>query len=250
MQVRNIVLSFWFSELDYNPIDKVNELENNLGMYFQKPFFINETKPYVNLVMPRIMAYSLDKKSDLNISLTNMVSNIQVLNNFTDNDEVMMYVNEKMQLLFDILRDIYDVEVLYSSIKVELFNKIPDISLKMQKILLKEANDNLEDFILKRGLKKDNKYYVNYTISTTKEINVDIKLKEGVEPRNDDMLIRSMLVSLENTKVGSEILNNVIEVNDRLSFNNDASFRETNDSLRDLLFEFRKIFYEETKKEY
>ena len=250
MQIRSIVISFWFKELNYNPMEKVNNLENSLNSYLKAPFLINDSKPFINLVMPRIIAYSLDQKATFNLSQVNAVLTINVLNNFSDKDEIVMYVNEKMQLLFDVLKDLYDLNIIYSSIKIEFFNRVKNIGNIIQDLLLKETNNNLEDLVIKRGIKKDNKYYVNYTISTTKEIDVDIKLPEKIECTENDMLIRSMLVSVEEARIGSEIINNIVEINDRLSYNNNKNYRVDNDSLRNLLFEFREIINEEIKKEY
>ena len=59
------------------------------------------------------------------------------------------------------------------------------------------------------------------------------------------MITRSMLVSLNNSKECCDLVNNVIEINNRLSYNNDDSYLVQKNDLRDLLFEFKMLLNNE-----
>lgn len=235
-KIESINISYWYKELDNNPINKVMELQNNLKSIFDADFMINDTPALQKISMPRIQGISNDKKYFFSMSLVNanLVINI---NGEKDSDEVLLLINNYLQLVYDVLKEIYDLEILYSSIKIELTcedNK--EEVLKKLNIL----DENIEDFSVKKGLKKDN-YYINYTISNSKEYNFNIN-KENIY--QEDLYDRTMLISLKDAILNREYIVTNIEINDRLSYNIDPKYLSNKDSLRGMIFELREIIKE------
>ena len=163
MKLKQVIISFWFKELEYNPICKVNDLENGLNNYFNKPFFINEEEPFINIGIPRIVANN--NKYSFNMSLVN--ANLIINLDNEDYDQVMLTINEMIQLFYDILMEVYNLEIIYNSIKIEC-SEVIDNKKEIQKDILISAN-NYEDFLVKTSICKDDKYYINKTISLVKE---------------------------------------------------------------------------------
>lgn len=235
-KIESINISYWYKELDNNPINKVMELQNNLKSIIDADFMINDTPALQKISMPRIQGISNDKKYFFSMSLVNanLVINI---NGEKDSDEVLLLINNYLQLVYDVLKEIYDLEILYSSIKIELTcedNK--EEVLKKLNIL----DENIEDFSVKKGLKKDN-YYINYTISSSKEYNFNIN-KENIY--QEDLYDRTMLISLKDAILNREYIVTNIEINDRLSYNIDPKYLSNKDSLRGMIFELREIIKE------
>ena len=247
MEIKQAVISFWYKELEYNPMCKVGELENSLASYFPGPFLINEQEPFVNISMPRIIARANNEifHSVFNMTLVN--ANLNIGFNNGEKDDIVLKINEMMQGMYDVLKEIYDISVVYSSIKLEIIERIEE-TLDVQKELLADTNHNLEDFMVKRSLLKDNKYYLNEITTVTKEVKVDIKVPKNVKPNEGDMMARSMLISLKDSKVIGNIKNTILEINDRLAYNNDPTYLVDKDSLRNLLFEFKLLLDEYTKE--
>lgn len=246
MRVKQVVISFWYKEMEYNPISKVGMLEKELNNYFKAPFLINDKEPFINIGFPRIIAQGHDKKSIFNMTLVNANLNINY-NNEVDIDDILLEINEKIQFLYDALKSIYELEILYASIKIETTNEVFNV-LDLQKELINEKNNDIEDFTIKKTYKKDDKYYLNITKMLTKEVNIDIKLPKNIQINEGDMITRSMLVSLEDGKVVGDILNNLFEVNNRLGYNNNSNYRVTKDEIRDLIFEFKMLINKEIKE--
>jgi len=240
VKINHAIISLWYKELEYNPICKVGNLENSLSNYFKVPFLISDKEPFVNISLPRIMAGFENDKYLYNFNMSMVNANLNITFNEVDKDEIILKVNEMIQIMYDVLKEIYDIDVIYSSIKIEYIEQVSDI-INIQKELLANTNDNLEDFMLKRSFQRDDKYYVNEIITVTKEVKVDINFPKNIKPNDGDMIARSMLISLENSKVLGNIKNTILEINDRLSYNKDSKYRVTKDSLRNLLFEFKLI---------
>lgn len=244
MNLKQAIISFWFKELEYNPICKVGELESHLKGDFKEPFLINEQEPFINIGLPRIAAKSDNMQCVFNMTLVN--ANLNIAFNNEDKDQAILLINEKLQLVYDALKEVYDLKIVYASIKVEYSEKIED-STSFVKSILAKPNDELEDFMLKTSIKKDDKYYINHVITTTKEINVDLKLPSNIKPNDSDMMMRSMLVSLKNGKIIGDIKNIVLEINNRLAYNLNPEYLVLKDDIRDLLFEFKKLINNEIK---
>ena len=246
MKFKQAVITYWFCELEYNPISKVGELESNLGSFFKSPFLINEQEPFINIGMPRIIANGINNDINFSMSLVNMNLNINLMN-FNDIDDIVLKINELSQTLYDVLSDVYDLKILYASIKIEVSENIRD-KFKIQKEYLLNNEFEYEDFLIKTSFGKDNKYYINNTVTISKEVKIDIKMPNKALPNEADMLTRSMLVSLDGNNSCVDVKNKVNEINNRLSYNLDKNFYVSKDELRDLLFEFKMLINHELKK--
>lgn len=243
MKFKCASIVFWFNELTYNPICKVNNLEQSLKTYFDSHFLINDAPPFINIGLPRIIANNNDKKIYFDMSLVNTNFTIDLVD-YNDLDSIFLEINRNSQFIYDILKEIYDINFLYCSIKLEMFSNVSNKVL-LQKELLKENDMIYEDFLVKTSICKENKYYINKINSLEKNITVDIKLPKDIPLNDGDMLIRSMLVSTSNN--GDNIYNKIIEVNNRLNYNMDKDFVVKKDDLRNLLFEFRELIKEEVE---
>lgn len=233
MKIKQATISFWFKELSYNPICKVGELENCLNNHFNVPFLINDCEPFVNIGMPRIVARSDD--AIFNMTLIN--AHLNIVNFYTsDVNEVILKINEMMQTVFAILKEIYEIDCIYSSIKIEL---LEPTSLKDEQNKLFNNNEDLEEFMMKKTIKYDNKYYLNTIITLSKEVTFNIKNPTKNNPSEGDLLARSMLISLKDSQVKGEIKNTIFEINNRLGYNIDNNYRVNKDEIRNLLFEFK-----------
>ena len=233
-KIKNVIISYWFKELDFNPKDKVKELEQEFKDILNNGFMYNEEKPGKLISMPRIQAVSIDKKYLFQMSLinANLIMDVSDL----DNDDVILLINNKVQLFFNELKEIYDVNVVYTSIKLELTEETPDSA----NIIAKKygINGEYEDFSLKRGFIKDN-YYINYIINSGKEYNFNVsKNKETIE---QDLFDRTLISSISKASLNKEFILKVIEINDRLMFNNDENYLSTLDSIRGMIMEIKNI---------
>lgn len=235
-KITSIYLSYWFSELDYNPAMKVNELEEEVRSIIDTPLMYNDDKSNRNISIPRIQGISSDKKYFFTLSLVNSFLSIS-LEKEIDIDEAILLINNNTQLFYDILKKVYNVHIVYTSIKVELINEEKGIKEKTIK-LLKLKKDNYEDLTMKRGLMKDD-YYINYSLSYSKEYNFNVKSdKELVE---QDLFDRSMITSLSKANFNKEYLLTVIEINDRYAYNLDSLHETKKDDIRGMIIELKDI---------
>lgn len=237
-KVNNIIISYWYKELDNNPISKIEELENSLNTMFIKPFLVNNMESGINLSMPRIQTMSSDKRFLFTMSLVNANLSIH-FNEEIDYDEVVLIINENVQLFYDLLKEIYDVKIIYSSIKLELSREEKEpCDYFVDRFNL--TNGEYEDFSFKKVLRKYDTYYINYLVNTGKELNFNIDFK-GKRPNQNDMFDRSMLISLSDAKINRKVLNIVVEINDRLAFNNDSNYLTTKENVRGMVSEVKDI---------
>ena len=244
--IEKVVLTFWFKELIKSPIDKISELENTIGSFYKKPFLVSKMEPLINLNIPRIVTESIDTEKSL-ITFNMTLCNISLIidNKSLDKDELMMLVNEQFQLIYGELKRIYELDIIYCSAKLVYNEKITE---KERKELFKELNisNEIEDFEIKKGNKKDNEFYINRTDILSREIKVDLQVPNK-EITPEDMHIRAMLVSTQDSILGDNIHTIEYEVNDRLKYNINKDYRVTSDDIRNLLFEFRG-FVKDLKK--
>ncbi len=235
MKINSITINFWYKELMENPCNKVLELESDLMSLLHNNFMYTEMPPKENIDIPRIQCISKDKRIYFTMSLVSCNLKIDVTD--MDKDDIVMFVNENMQLLYDELKELYGIEVLYSSIKLDA--KKTDAKLKnklIEKFSLEEKE--YEDLSIKRVYRVDNSYYECIAFNTSKEINYDINVPVE-NPRQNDLYSRSMLISTSDAKVGKEFLTIGYEINDRLSFNLDKEYISTKESIRGLIIEFK-----------
>ena len=235
MKINNITINFWYKELLDSPSIKVMELEDNLNSLFHNHFMYTDMPTKENIDIPRVQCISDDKKVFFTMSLVSSTLNINV--NDKDNDEIVLLVNENMQLLYDVLVDLYGVEIVYSSIKLEANkqdNKVIDKIVKK----LSLDKDEYEDLSFKEVKKVDDTYYECVVINSSKEINFDIQVPVE-NPKENDLYTRTMLISTSEAKIGKTLLTINYEINDRLAFNNNKEYLSTKESIRGLIIELK-----------
>ncbi len=235
-KIRNIYISYWFHELDYNPAKKVFELQKEIESIIDLPIRYNSDEVLRNIGMPRIEGQSSDMKYWFTMSLVNAFFSINIKENL-DNDEIILLINNNIQLFYDILKEIYDVHIIYSSIKLEYVDEDKHEE-QLIKLLGLSNNQKYEDLSFKRGIIK-NDYYINYILTYSKEYNFDLTNDENLT--SQDLFDRSMLTSLSKAKLHKEFLLTVIEINDRYIYNVDASHETSKDDLRGMIMELKDI---------
>lgn len=146
-KAKNIIICYWFKELENNPLDKIDELEKSLNNEFLRPFYTKDMPLGMNISLPRIEGIDKDKISYFNISLINSCFTYQV-NDDMDLDDIILYINSKAQLYFDVLKEVFNVDILYTSLKVEFVEENYDISSLVK--LLKLKDDNYEDELVNK----------------------------------------------------------------------------------------------------
>lgn len=240
-QVKSINISYWFRELDNNPIIKIEELENSLNKIFQTPFLVNNLEVGTNISYPRIQAISSDKTKFFNMSLINANISINVLNE-QEYDEIVLLINENVQLFYDVLKEVFELEILYTSIKVELQQEIKNLKQFQKKLNLKD--DEYEDLSFKQVVKRDDVYYISMLLNTAKEVSFNIENK-GYKPTQQDVFDRSMLLSVMDANINKEFLSIVVEINDRLAYNLDRDYLSNKENIRGMISELKSVFHHE-----
>ena len=239
-KIKNIYISYWFNELDNNPSNKVFELEDEIKSIINEPLMYNDDKNNNNIAIPRIQGISNDKKYLFTMSLINAILSINITDNI-DNDEAILLINNNIQLFYDILKRVYDIKIIYSSIKIEL---VDDTSKAKEKLIktLKLSKKDYENMSLKRGFIKDN-YYINYILDYGREYNFNFNTDKKV--LEEDLFNKSMITSLEDATLNKELLLTVIEINDRYSYNINRNHETGKDDLRGMIIEIKEILNNE-----
>ena len=234
-KINNVIISYWFNELDNNPASKVNEFAEEVRSIINTPIMYNSDLGQNNIGVPRIQGLSSDKKYFFTMSLVNAFLSINI-NDDLSSDEVILLINNNIQLFYDILKNVFDVHIIYSSIKVELIDEKK--SIKDLSKLLNLSKNNYEDLSFKRGIIKDD-YYINYILTYTKEYNFN--LKNNGEVIEQDLFDRSMITSVSEANINKEFLLTVVEVNDRYAFNIDKNHETDKDTIRGMIIELKDI---------
>ena len=235
MKINSITINFWYKELLDSPSNKVFELEDNLNSLLHNHFMYSDMPSKENIDIPRVQCISDDKKIYFTMSLVSATLTINVSE--MDKDDIVLFVNENIQLLYDVLKDLYNIEIIYSSIKLEATkqdNKV--IDKLVNKLSL--SKDDYEDLSFKEVKKVDDTYYECIVLNSSKEINFDIQVPVE-NPKENDLYTRSMLISTSEAKVGKVLLTVNYEINDRLSYNNDKDYLSTKESIRGLIIELK-----------
>ena len=235
MKINSITINFWYKELLDSPSNKVFELEDNLNSLLHNHFMYSDMPSKENIDIPRVQCISDDKKIYFTMSLVSATLTINVSE--MDKDDIVLFVNENIQLLYDVLKDLYNLEIIYSSIKLEATkqdNKV--IDKLVNKLSL--SKDDYEDLSFKEVKKVDDTYYECIVLNSSKEINFDIQVPVE-NPKENDLYTRSMLVSTSEAKIGKVLLTVNYEINDRLSYNNDKDYLSTKESIRGLIIELK-----------
>lgn len=235
MKYKHLNISLWFKELFINPGDKVLDLEESLNGYFNPPFMYEKETKNINIQQPRVIGINKEENKTFTMSL---ISASMDFNFDLDNiDDLMLILNENIQVLYDTIVNNFETEILYSSIKVEMIEVVED-KYEYIKELIKDKKE-IDDFLLKRGYSKD-KYYINLTDAVNTELNYNINIPEGLVPNEQDMLARSMLISLSEAKIGNDIHGISFEMNNRYAYNKDKEFRINKDEIREFIYDVKQ----------
>ena len=235
-KIRTIYLSYWFHELSDNPAKKVYELEDEVRSIINEPLMYSEDNNHLNLIIPRIQGMSTDKKYLFTVSYINAILTINIDEDI-DNDEAILLINNNLQLFYDIVKRIFDVKVIYSSIKIEMVDDSKKAKNKLIN-LLKLKDEKYENMTFKCGFIKDN-YYVNYALEYNTEYSFNFDNKDKLT--EDDLFNKSMVTSLEDASLNLEYLLTIIEVNDRYSYNMNRDYETNKDELRGMIMEIKNI---------
>lgn len=239
-KIKNIFISYWFKELDYNPVSKVGELENEISSVINAPLMYNAEMPNNNIAIPRVQGISKDNKYLFTMSLINSILSINI-NEDIDIDEAILLINSNVQLFYDIIKKVYDVKIVYTSIKVELINEEKKIKSKLLD-KLKLTDNNHENLTLREGIIKDN-YYINYVLEYSSEYNFDIEHTEKLS--EEDLFNKTMVTSLSDAHLNRKYLLITAEINDRYSFNLDNKHETGKEDIRGMILELKDILKNE-----
>ena len=239
-KIRKIYLSYWFRELDYNPASKVKELYDEVRSIVDKPLMYNQEMPSNNIAIPRIHGISSDGKYLFNVSLINAILSINIEDDL-DIDEAILLINNNVQLFYDIIKKVYDIKIVYTSIKVEMTNEDKRVKNKLIKMLNLPANE-YENLTLREGIMKDN-YYINYVLEYSSEYNFDIE--HSSELSEEDLFNKTMVTSLADAHLSKRYLLVVAEINDRYSYNMDKNHETSKDDIRGMIVELKNILKNE-----
>ena len=235
-KIKNIYISYWYQELNFNPAKKINLLEKEITSIIDAPLMYNNDNNLNNISMPRIQGLSNDKKYLFTMSLVNAFLSINITDDM-DDDEILLLINNNIQLFYDILNNVYDAKILYTSIKLESIDESSNHKEKLIK-LLNLPKETYEELSFKRGMIKDD-YYINYIISYTKEYNFNVLKKDNATEQ--DLFDRSMITSLANATLNKEFLLTIVEINDRYAYNKNPEYCTTKENIRGMIIELKKI---------
>ncbi len=232
--INNVVISFWFDELAFHPKDKINELQEEIKSIIDTPLLYNEEGINHYISMPRIQGISTSQDVSFVMSLINCHLTINVSNK--DIDEVILLLNNDIQYLYDILVEIYGLQIRYTSLKVQIVEELNDAAMVLANRF--GIDKKIEDFSIRRGYIK-NDYYINILSSSSKEYNYNIERKE--QYIEQDSFDKTMITSLQNAHKNKEFINEIIEINDRNAFNKDANYLSKKDIIRGMIIELKDI---------
>ena len=234
-RIQNVLISYWFKKIDYNPKEKIEYLTDAIKSVIDTSLMYNNEDANRLFGMPRIEGMSNDKKTLFSMSLINSTLRCNV--NGMDDDEIILLINNYTQLFYDILKDVYNVEILYTSVKLEIItDNIDSLTFLSDKYQL--GKRKYEDLSFKRGFIKDN-YYVNYIQNSGREYNFNVEKKDN--SLDQDLFDQTLLISLSDAKLNKEYLLTTIEINDRYSYNNDNTYRTKKDDIRGIIMELKEI---------
>ncbi len=237
--IQNILISYWYNKMDYNPKEKIESLGNSINSIIDTPLIYNTEDANRLFKMPRIEGISSDKRTFFSMSLINATVRCDIEN--MDNDEVILLINNYSQLFYDILKDVYNLDILYISVRIEITSNIESpLSFLANKYNL--SNKEYEDLSFKRGFIKDN-YYINYIQSSGREYNFNVQRNE--KSLEQDLFDQTLLISLSNAKLNREYLLTTIEINDRYAYNIDSNYRTKKDDIRGMILEIKDILEKE-----
>ena len=237
-KIRKVTLCYFFKRLDINPKDKIKELSDELKSVLDGQFVFNNEEINHLFSLPRVQALSNDKKVLFQMSLIN--ANVFFTINEQDEDDVVLLINNNIQLFYDVLKEVYNIDIIYSSIKIESFEE----KEKPATYLANKFNisEDLENFSINRGYTKDN-YYINVIYNSSNEYNFDIL--GGANMSEQDLFDNTMITSLSEAKMGGKFIIKIIGINDRLAFNKDKDYLSSKENIRGMILELKKLLQNE-----
>ncbi len=238
-KIHNFLISYWFKKLDYNPKEKIGNLTDSIKSVIDTNLLYNNESPTRLIGMPRIEGISSDKKSFFSMSLIN--ANLRLEVKEMDDDEAILLVNNYSQLFYDILKDVYDIDILYTSIKMDITIET-DHPFEFLADRLNLKKNNYEDLSLKRGFIKDN-YYINYAINSGKEYNFNVQKND--KSIDQDLFDQTLIISISEASLVKEYIVSTIEINDRYAYNINKDYRTQKDSIRGMIMEIKDILKNE-----
>lgn len=235
-KIKNIYISYWFHELSDNPSSKVLALEEEIKSIIDEPIMYNEDNSHTNLSIPRLQGMSKDKKYLFTMSLINAVLSINVIDDISA-DDVILLINNNIQLFYDIIRRVYGIEIVYTSIKIEMIDEAKNVKNKLVKQMNLSKKD-YENISFKRGFVKDN-YYINYILECAQEYNFNFDNDNTLS--EVDLFDKTMVTSLLDAKLNSEYMLTVVEINNRYIYNKNRDYITNKDDLRGMIIELKDI---------
>lgn len=238
-KIEKVVLCYFFDRLNYNPKDKIKELSDEVKSFFDDSFvFSNENIEHL-FSMPRIQAISKDKKMLFQMSLINTIITFNV--HEMDMDDVILWINNHLQFFYDVLKNVYDVKILYSSLKIILLDEVDEPAKAIASKF--KFDGEFENLTVNRGYTIDDTYYINIFLNANKEYSYNFNRSEYM--KENDLFDLTMITSLSKAELDKKYVMETIEVNDRLAFNNNSEYLSSKENLRGMILELKKIIEKE-----
>ena len=112
--IQYVLISYWFKKIEYNPKEKIDALTDYIKSIIDTPLRYNTEDASRFFSMPRIEGISVDKKKIFSMSLINATLRFDVKD--LDNDEIILLVNNYSQLFYDLLKEVYNIDIIYTCI--------------------------------------------------------------------------------------------------------------------------------------
>ena len=170
------------------------------------------------------------------MSLINAVLSINITDDISV-DDVILLINNNIQLFYDIIRRVYGIEIVYTSIKIEMIDEAKNVKNKLVKQMNLSKKD-YENISFKRGFVKDN-YYINYILECAQEYNFNFDNDNNLS--EVDLFDKTMVTSLLDAKLNSEYMLTVVEINNRYAYNKNRDYITNKDDLRGMIIELKDI---------
>lgn len=218
MRINNIVITFWFNKIT-DIKNKIDYFESELNEYFHGINSIGVPAD-ISPEYPRLTAKSDGGHTNLNVSMINLQIATKFDSEFnTDYNKCFDYIKQRALKAYNLLTNILNINVLYGAILVlcEIDDENP-MNLIKTNLLSNKLNGNYCESGVKIAEIVENKYYVNLSFNTTKQITVNKKLD------SDQKKIILPLISLTNAVVEKEGIAISYEINDKYLFNNDEKY--------------------------
>lgn len=229
MKINNIVVTFWFNKIT-DIKNKISYFESELNEYFHGINSIGVPAD-ISPEYPRLTATSDSGHTKLNVSMINL----QMVTNFdsefnTNYNECFDYIKQRALKAYNLLTKKLNINVLYGAILVlcEVDDENP-MNLIKTNLLSDKLNGNFCESGVKIAEIIDDKYYINLSFNTTKQITINKK----IEGDQKDIILP--LISLTNAAVEKEGVAISYEINDKYLFDNEEKHSLNLENLNSML---------------